>query len=88
MRRGTDRRIASASSAIRAMQSSSRSAADIGATRTRRFGSASTSRSDCSMRSASRSGVRLIPSSSASATCDITAPGASSPSRIASRTRA
>ena len=45
--------------------------------------SASTSRSDWSMRSASRSGVRLIPSSSARATWDITAPGASSPSRIA-----
>jgi hypothetical protein len=37
----------------------------------RRFGSASTRRSGWSMRSASRSGVRLIPSSSASATCDI-----------------
>src|SRR5579875_1820684 len=40
-----------------------------------------------SIRSASRSGVRLTPSSSASATCDIVSPGGSSPLRIASRTR-
>src|SRR4051812_13584797 len=37
------------------------------------------------MRSASRSGVRLTPSSSASATCDIVSPGVSDPSRIDSR---
>jgi hypothetical protein len=86
-RRPTDSRIASVSSATRMTTSCSRSLAEIGLTVTRRFAWASTRPSLWSIRSASRSGVRLTPRSSASATCDITAPGASSPSRIASRTR-
>ena len=67
--------------------SSSRSVAEIGRTVTRRLACASTSPSLCSIRSASRSGVRLTPSSSASATWDIAVPAEISPVRMASRTR-
>ena len=56
--------------------------------RTRWLGWEMTSPSRCSIRSASRSGVRPTPKRSASVACDVTAPSAISPDRIAARSRA